>query len=159
MLFYSSFWILLVCLSVSALGAKVKKDKVKVKKERVSPFERPPQPTYPPPQGDHCQYTFTIQGHQLQQHCQISEVQHIVSAVRSEYNKIVAENADLKAQIESIRKDYEGMVETVKKLDKETATWREVIEWPKQDPRFQPENSTLLVKPGPSFVGKIELIL
>lgn len=51
------------------------------------------------------------------------------------------------------RKDYENMVEGVKKLEGDTKSWREIIEWPQIEMPFKPDNVSMLVMKEPNFPG------
>ena len=46
------------------------------------------------------------------------------------------------------------MVDAVHLLETETTSWREIIEWPKLDPRFEPENDTVVFVTDPTYPGK-----
>ena len=45
------------------------------------------------------------------------------------------------------------MVDAVHILEAETTSWREIIEWPKLDPRFEPENDTVVFVTDPTYPG------
>ncbi len=46
------------------------------------------------------------------------------------------------------------MVDAVSLLETETTTWREIIEWPKIDPRFEPENDSIVIVTDPVYPGE-----
>ena len=45
------------------------------------------------------------------------------------------------------------MVDAVALLETETTSWREIIEWPKLDPRFEPENDSIVLVTDPTYPG------
>ena len=45
------------------------------------------------------------------------------------------------------------MVDAVHLLESETTSWREIIEWPRLDPRFEPENDTVVFVTDPTYIG------
>ncbi len=82
----------------------------------------------------------------------------IVNSLESDYKKVKQENDDLKKELTSIRTDYESMVETVKKLETDTMSWREIIEWPSIEMPFEPDNASLIILHEPSFPGKQKVV-
>ena len=50
--------------------------------------------------------------------------------------------------------EYREMVNTVKILKKETASWRAVINWPQLDEKFKPEDLSTVMKEDKEFPGE-----
>ena len=49
--------------------------------------------------------------------------------------------------------DYREMVNTVKLLKKETASWRAVVNWPQLDEQFKPDDLSLVMKEDRVYPG------
>lgn len=98
-----------------------------------------------------CQYTFTVTAGAMRDSCRTKEVEALVKELQADYKAIQEENKELKKQIEGIRTDYEGMVDGVKTLEAETASWRSVIEWPQIEMPFEPDNLSMIIMKEPTF--------
>jgi len=100
--------------------------------------------------GGKCSLTFQVNQNQIQGLCQSPQAPQ--GLVMNEIQQIKAENAQLRQELDAMRTKYESMVQSVETLTAETATWREIIEWPLMDAVFKPDNETLYIDPdGPSY--------
>ena len=51
------------------------------------------------------------------------------------------------------------MVEKVERLERETASWREIVEWPVFDDKFRPNNDTMLIDESKTYLGRYLYII
>ena len=102
--------------------------------------------------GGKCSLTFQVDANEIQGLCQSPQAPQGIAM--QEMQTIRAENVKLRQDLEAMKAEYESMVETVKTLKTETATWREIIEWPMMDAVFKPDNETMYIAPdGPTYKG------
>ena len=102
--------------------------------------------------GGRCSLTFHVDADEIQGLCQ--SPQGVQPAALMDLQNIKQENAKLKAELDEMKSEYKSMVDTVRQLKEETATWREVVEWPLMDAVFRPDNETLYINPdGPTYKG------
>jgi FtsZ-binding cell division protein ZapB len=112
--------------------------------------DKPPKKKKP---GGTCSLTFKVDSDKIQGLCQSPQAPQGI--VMQEMQTMKAENAKLRNDLDAMKAEYESMVDTVKTLKAETATWREIIEWPLMDAVFKPDNETLYIDPdGPTYKGK-----
>lgn len=100
--------------------------------------------------GGRCSLTFHVDADEIQGLCRSPTAAQ--PAAIQDLQNIKKENAELKAALEEMREEYKSMVDTVKQLKEETATWREIVEWPLMDAVFRPDNESLYINPdGPTY--------
>ena len=51
--------------------------------------------------------------------------------------------------------EYGDMVETVKKLERETSNWRQIVEWPSYDTPFAPQNIKDIIEDQNIYEGNV----
>jgi len=109
-------------------------------------------PDAKPAKGGRCSLTFQVDADEIQGLCQSQQVSQ--PAALQDLQSVKADNAKLRKELDEIKGDYKSMVDTVKLLKEETATWREIVEWPLLDAVFRPDNETLYMNPdGPAYKG------
>nr|UCK81474.1 fibrinogen domain-containing type 2 protein 1 [Arenicola marina] len=100
-----------------------------------------------------CSMTITLEPAQVQKVCQgqPQSPAAMVQDLRVQFNQVRTENHAMKSELEAVKNEYQEMVETVKQLKQETASWRHIIEWPVLDEKFKPENESLITKETPTY--------
>lgn len=103
------------------------------------------------PPGE-CRLSFSLPPDAIRNLCRPQELDDLINSLRVQHQNTITANQQLQANLDELRDDYASMVETVERLEKETASWRQIVEWPVFDEKFKPDNMTMVTDDSQTYL-------